>query len=97
MSYSNNKSTRLRFFGLFDLINPHTTVFSSSAVMGLFAYFRFPGSFTHAGSLTKKDFCLPQLIDDSLRRVASSHHLHPPFFDPYSKIITGPILGNRSG
>jgi len=34
-------------------------------------------------------------LDDCLWRIYSFDHSNPPFPDPYSNIITGPILGGQ--
>jgi len=69
---------------------------STPATLRLFGDSYLPGSFTYRSTLTKENFYFPEFIDDFLWRVASSHHFNPPFFDPYSNIITGPILGGAS-
>ena len=64
--------------------------------MSLFDHSDLPNGFACARSLTKENFRFPDLIDDLLRSVASSGHFNPPFFDPYTNIETGPILGGKS-
>jgi len=69
-------------FESFDLLNPHPTIFSSPTVISLLSYPYLPGSFSHGGALTEKDFCLPYFLNDLFRSVVSSGHFNPPFFDP---------------
>ncbi len=45
--------------------------------------------------MTDKDFCFQELPNDLFRSVASSRNFNPPFFDPHSNIVAGPILGGQ--
>jgi hypothetical protein len=61
------------------LVNGHSTVFFSPAVVSVVANSNLLGGLSNSGSLTEENFRFPELVDDLLWFVSFSDHLFPHF------------------
>ena len=80
----------LQFFETVGLVCAQPSILFSPAIIGDIANPNLPCHDRDAGSFMKKDFSLPELVDDLFRRVSFSHYF-PPFHD----IIFGIVLGGQ--